>query len=128
MGFCVCGGAVLNCTFGLSPSTYNVQPVSKVQSAMPLANIEDKAAVVNIPPFGMCTCQANPAVAAATAAAMGTPTPAPCTPQIAAPWTPGSATVTIGGKPALTNSSKLVCTYGGSISITNPGTNNIQVN
>ena len=45
----------------------------------------------------------------------------PCLPNIPGPWAPGSPTVQIGGKPALTNSSKCMCAYGGAISIMVPG-------
>ena len=58
---------------------------------MPAANITDFAPITNIASFSMCTTQSNPAVAAATTAALGVPTPAPCVPVIPAPWTPGSA-------------------------------------
>ncbi|MDO4803525.1 MAG: DUF4280 domain-containing protein [Lachnospiraceae bacterium] len=127
MGFCVCGGAMLTCSFGMAPATMNVLPVARVTSSMPLATIMDNAPMVNIMPFGMCRNPANPAVAAATAAAMGVLTPAPCIPATSAPWTPGSTTVLIGGKPALNNTCKLMCTYGGIIQITNPATTNIMV-
>lgn len=127
MGFCVCGGAVLACSFGMAPSTINVLPAARVMSAMPLATIMDNVPMVNIMPFGMCSSLANPTVASATAAALGALTPMPCVPVIAGPWAPGSPTVLIGGKPALNNSSKLMCAYGGVIQISNPGTTNIQV-
>ncbi len=127
MGFCVCGGAVLACSFGMAPSTMNVLPAARVMSAMPLATIMDNVPMVNIMPFGMCSSLANPTVASATAAALGALTPMPCVPVIAGPWAPGSPTVLIGGKPALNNSSKLMCAYGGVIQISNPGTTNIQV-
>lgn len=127
MGFCVCGGAMLTCTFGMTPATLNVLPVARVVSSMPVATIMDNAPMVNIMPFGMCRNPANPAVAAATAAAMGVLTPMPCIPVTAAPWMPGSPTVLIGGKPALNNTSKLMCSYGGVIQITNPATTNIMV-
>ena len=127
MGFCVCGGAVLACSFGMAPSTMNVLPAARVMSAMPLATIMDNVPMVNIMPFGMCSSLANPTVASATAAALGVLTPMPCVPVIAGPWAPGSPTVLIGGKPALNNSSKLMCAYGGVIQISNPGTTNIQV-
>ena len=55
---------------------------------------------------------------AATAAAMGTLTPAPCTPATPASWVPGAATVQVCGKPLLNNTSKLMCAYGGVIQLT----------
>ena len=127
MGFCVCGGAMLTCSFGMAPATMNVLPANRVVSSTPVATIMDNVPMLNIMPFGMCRNPANPAVAAATAAAMGVLTPAPCIPVTSAPWTPGSPSVLIGGKPALNNSSKLLCTYGGMIQITNPATTNIMV-
>ena len=127
MSFCVCGGAMLTCSFGMAPSVLNVLPVARVVSNTPLATIMDNVPLVNVMPFGMCQNPANPAVAAATAAAMGVLTPMPCIPVIPGPWIPGSPTVLIGGKPALNNTCKLMCAYGGVIQITNPATTNIQV-
>lgn len=127
MAFCVCGGAMTACSFGMAPSTLNVLPVARVLSATPVATIMDNVPMVNVMPFGMCTNPANPAVASATAAAMGVLTPMPCIPVIPGPWAPGSPTVLIGGKPALNNTSKLMCAYGGIIQITNPAVTNIQV-
>lgn len=127
MGFAVCGGAMTACTFGMAPSTFNVLPVARVMSNLPMASIMDNVPMVNVMPFGMCSSLANPTVASATAAALGVLTPMPCIPVCTAPWAPGSPTVLVGGKPALNNSCKLMCMYGGVISITNPGTTNIQV-
>ena len=127
MSFCVCGGAMLTCSFGIAPSVLNVLPVARVVSNTPLATIMDNVPLVNVMPFGLCQNPANPAVAAATAAAMGVLTPMPCIPVIPGPWIPGSPTVLIGGKPALNNTCKLMCAYGGVIQITNPATTNIQV-
>ncbi len=127
MGFGVCGGAVLNCSFGMAPSVLTVLPVSRAVSAMPIACIMDQVPMVNIMPFGMCQSLMNPAVAAATAAAFGVLTPMPCIPVIPGPWTPGSPAVLVGGKPALNQSCKLLCAYGGMIQIQNPGTTNIQI-
>ena len=127
MAFCVCGGAALNCSFGMAPSVLNVLPVNRVVSTTPVATIMDNIPMTNIMPFGMCSNPANPAVAAATAAAMGVLTPMPCVPVTIAPWVPGSPTVLIGGKPALSNTSKLMCMYGGVIQIANPATTNIMV-
>lgn len=127
MGFAVCGGAMCACSFGMAPSALMVTPEAKVVSSMPLATIMDQVPMKNIMPFGMCTSLANPQVAAATSAALGVLTPMPCIPMISAPWTPGSPTVLVGGKPALGQSSKCICNWGGVISITSPGTMNIQV-
>ena len=127
MGFGVLGGAVLTCSFGMVPSTFNVLPTARVMSSMPVGCIMDHIPMVNIMPFGMCQSLANPTAASATAAAFGVLTPMPCMPMIPGPWAPGSPTVLVGGKPALNNSCKLMCAYGGVIQISSPGTANIQV-
>ncbi|HHV12869.1 MAG TPA: DUF4280 domain-containing protein [Clostridiales bacterium] len=127
MGFAVCGGAMCQCSFGMAPSAFMVTPENKAVTAMPLATIMDNIPLKNIMPFGMCQSLANPTVASATAAALGVLTPMPCIPVTSAPWAPGSPTVLIANKPALNNSSKLICNWGGIIQITNPGTTNIQV-
>ena len=127
MALGVFGGAVLQCSFGMAPSTLTVLPASRVMSKMPMATIMDQVPMMNIMPFGMCTCPANPTVAAATTAALGVLTPMPCIPVIPAPWAPGSPTVLVGGKPALSQTSKCMCAYGGVIQITSPGTVNVQV-
>lgn len=118
----VVSGAMLLCSFGAAPSTLNVLPVNRVMAGgPPAANIMDQKPFVNIPPFGMCMSLANPAVASATAAALGVLTPMPCTPVIPAPWAPGSPTVLIANMPALNNTSKCFCAYGGVIQVTVPG-------
>ena len=109
------------CSFGVAPSSLVVLPVNRTMTGAPAANIMDNKPMVNIPPFGMCSSPANPMVAAATAAALGVLTPMPCIPVTAAPWAPGSPTVLIGNMPALNNSSKLMCNWGGVIQITVPG-------
>jgi hypothetical protein len=124
----VCNGAMLMCSFGVAPSTLTVLPVNKVMAGnMPAANIMDNKPIVNIMPFGMCTTPTNPAVAAATAAAMGVLTPQPCIPVIPAPWVPGAPTVMIGNMPALNNTSTCMCTWAGVITIVNPGQINVQI-
>lgn len=116
----VCGGAMCACSFGVAPSALMVTPENRTISTMPMAVITDNIPMKNILPFGMCSNPANPMVAAATAAALGVLTPMPCIPVTIAPWAPGSPKVLIGNKPALTNTSKLMCAYGGVIQITNP--------
>lgn len=127
MGLCVCGGAVLSCVFGAAPSSLMVTPEKKAVNNMPLATIDNNKPFANIMPFGMCSSPSNPQVAAATAAALGVLTPMPCVPVISAPWAPGSPTVLVGGKPALSQTSKLICNWGGVIQVTSPGTTNIQI-
>ena len=121
MGMHVCTGAMMMCSFGAAPSTFNATPKMVMTGGMPAGNIVDNVPFMNIPPFGVCTSMANPAVAAATSAAMGVLTPMPCTPVTPAPWAPGSPTVLVAGMPALNDSSKLACVFGGQISITLPG-------
>jgi hypothetical protein len=118
----VCSGATLQCSFGLAPSTLMVLPINRMLTGnMPAANIMDNKPMVNIMPFGACNSLANPTVASATAAAMGVLTPMPCIPVTPAPWAPGSPTVLLGNMPALNDTSKLMCTWAGVISIVYPG-------
>jgi len=122
MGQMVVNGAMLQCSFGLAPSSMVVTPENLTNSSnLPAATIMDYVPMKNIMPFGMCQSLANPQVAAATAAALGVLTPMPCIPMTAAPWVPGSPTVMIKNKPALNNSCKLMCNWAGVIQITNPG-------
>lgn len=121
MGMCVCGGAMLSCSFGAAPSSLTVLPQNRVVTSQPIANIMDNKPIVNILPFGMCSSLANPTVASATAAALGVLTPMPCIPSTTAPWTPGCTTVLVANLPALNNSSKLMCMWGGVIQIAYPG-------
>ena len=111
MALAVCGTAMCACTFGMAPSTLMVTPENKVLSKMPVATIMDNVPMKNIMPFGMCSSMANPQVAAATSAAMGVLTPMPCIPVISAPWAPGSPTVLIANKPALSQTSKCICNW-----------------
>jgi len=42
MGMCVCGGAVIACSFGAVPSIFTVLPDNKAASSMPLATVMDQ--------------------------------------------------------------------------------------
>jgi hypothetical protein len=122
MGMQVSTGAMLQCSFGVAPSSLVVLPQNCALSCgPPAANIMDNKPMVNILPFGMCTSMANPMVIAATAAALGVPTPMPCIPVTPAPWIVGAPTVLIGNMPALDSNSKLMCTWAGVIQIVSPG-------
>jgi Domain of unknown function (DUF4280) len=118
----VCSGATLSCSFGLAPSQLTVLPTNRMMTGnMPAANIMDHIPLVNIMPFGMCTSLANPAVASATAAALGVLTPMPCVPATSAPWVPGVPTVLLGNQPALDNTCQLICNWAGVIDVVTPG-------
>ena len=121
MGF-VTTGAMMTCTFGLTPCPLVVLPARTVLlSGRPKANITDFAPIVNIASFGMCSAPTNPTVIAATAAAMGVFTPMPCIPAIVSPWIPGYPQVLVQGMPALTSESRNMCMWLGQISFTNDG-------
>jgi hypothetical protein len=129
MGQCTCMTAQIQCSFGAAPAVLSVIPqgppvmANNMMAATIMANIP----MANIPAFGTCNSMSNPVVAAATAAALGAMTPMPCIPATVAPWAPGSPTVLIGNMPALNNSSKLNCLWGGVIQILNPGSTTVQV-
>ena len=127
MAIQVCMGAMLQCSFGAAPSSLVVLPTNKTLTGTPAATIMDHAPLVNILPFGMCSSPANPTVIAATAAALGVLTPMPCVPATAAPWVVGAPTVLIGKMPALNNTSKLMCNWGGVIQVVNPGQTKMMV-
>jgi hypothetical protein len=127
----VVNGAMLSCTMGLGPP----MPLTTLPHGPPVtaggqqaATIIDVLPMANIPSFGMCNSPANPAVIAATAAALGVPTPMPCVPVPVGSWAPGSAKVTLGGVPVLTAGSTCQCTWAGTISIGMPGQVSTQAN
>lgn len=122
MSFFVCTGAILKCPFGMAPVPFNSLPVSRVMiGGRPAGVMTDMMPIVNIPPFGMCQSPANPMFIAATAAKLGVPTPVPCVPVPAGVWLETDAKVRIGGQPALTAGSKLMCAWGGQITVQFPG-------
>lgn len=127
MGMLVSAGTTIQCSFGAAPSALTVLPASGVLAGAPAAAIMDHAPMVNVMPFGMCSCVSNPMVAAATAAALGALTPVGCLPMTTAPWMPGSPTVLIGNFPALQDASKLMCMWGGVISVVAPAQFTAQV-
>src|SRR6516162_7634486 len=124
----VCMGAMMQCTFGVAPSSLVVLPTNKVMTnQMPDANIMDHIPMVNIMPFGMCMSPSNPSVAAATAAAFGVLTPMPCIPVTTSPWVPGAPTVILGGNPTLDNTCTLMCLWAGVIQVVSPGEFTVSV-
>lgn len=118
----VVSNAVLTCSFGVAPGKLTALPTSQVLvEGQPAAVIADIKPFANVGAFGMCSSLGNPAVASATTAASGVLTPQPCTPTVAAPWTPGVPLVLVGGQPALNAPCTCTCAFGGVITITMPG-------
>ncbi len=116
------------CSFGAAPSALVVTPEGKTLfENKPAATIMDNVPFKNIMPFGVCMSLANPITAAQTAAALGVLTPGACLPVIPAPWAPPSATVMIANKPALNQTAKCMCAYGGVIQVLNPGATTEQI-
>ncbi len=120
MGMQITTGTTIMCTFGTAPSCLTVLPTNAVMATTPAANIMDGKPFVNVPPFAMCVSPSNPAVAAALGV------PQPCVPVTPAPWIVGKPTVLLGNMPTLDNTSTLMCTWGGVITIAAPGQFNIQ--
>lgn len=128
MSLCLCTGGMLQCSFGLAPAIFSALPVSRVTAGgFPVGTMTDMAPAVNVPSFGMCRSPSNPAVALATAAALGALTPMPCVPAPAEPWTSAAPKVSVGGQSVLTQDSKLVCAWGGQITVRSAGQTGVTV-
>jgi hypothetical protein len=119
----VVNGAPLLCTLGASPSALVVipLPVAPRGTGQQLAVVTDTRPLVNVPSFGMCLSPVNPAVQAATSAASGVFTPAPCVPATGTPWTPGAVAVRVNGVPAVPLTAKCQCQWQGIVTATAPG-------
>ena len=118
--FLVCTGASLTCTFGVTPASFTSSTIKVKVQGMQAGTITDFAPMVNIGTFGMCLSLANPMVLSATTAAQGVLTPQACIPVTTSSWSPGSPTIKIEGKVALNQTSTCMCTWAGSISVSNP--------
>lgn len=114
--------ALLRCIFGNAPSPLMVLPINKYICVMgPGANMLDSKPFLNVLPFGMCISPGNPMFIAATAAALGVPTPVPCIPMTTNPWVPPNPTVVVGTAPAISKTAMLMCNWGGLIMQQTPG-------
>lgn len=111
-----CMAAITQCTFGMAPMPHVVLPVNKVMwMNLPATTIMDNKPILNFPPFIMCKTPSNPMVLAATVAALGVLTPMPCIPMTLPPWAPPVSTVQINSIPAVSQTCKAMCIWGGMI-------------
>lgn len=118
----LCTGTMIQCSFGAAPSAFVADPlpgVPMIFGALPAGTVMS-IKPTNIPPFGMCQSLANPAVAGATAAAMGALTPMPCTPLVVVPWLPPAVSTFSNMLPVATVNSRCMCAFGGVISAAVP--------
>ena len=130
MPLLVVNGATLQCPMAVPPGTTSmiVTSVHRAQAGnQSAANIADFVPITNIPSFGMCMSLKNPQVATATSAAQGVLTPQPCVPVIVAPWSPGSATVTLDNLPALNDTSTCQCIWGAVIRVAYAGQATVMI-
>jgi hypothetical protein len=126
MPYLVCTGAALDCSFGSEPSVFAAPGAQVMAGGNPVGVTTDDTALVNVPPFGLCSSPLNPAVAAATAEADGVLVPQPCLPVLS-PWTQGSAQVMIDGASALDGSSQCRCAWAGGITVSYAGQDSVIV-
>lgn len=127
MGFLVVEGAVCQCPFGTTcPLQVTSQGTITIEGKK-IATIAD-GGLTNLKSFGMCTTQSNPAVAAATTAALGVPTPAPCVPSLTGTWVaaPGARPM-VGGNVPLQKGDTCNCSYGGTINIQSEGQMKVSI-
>ncbi|MBO5292143.1 MAG: DUF4280 domain-containing protein [Lachnospiraceae bacterium] len=121
MNALVVSGAVYRCSGGAGPGTLKATSQQKlVLEAKPALTIKDGAAFVNIVPCSSCVCPTHPAIAPVLSAT-GVIVPQPCTPQTCGVWTELQSRVLVEGIPCLTGEAKITCTFGGVISIADPG-------
>lgn len=122
MPLAVTTGAMAQCTMGSAPMPLTFVPKGSpvTTPATEIGTVTDIVPMMNIPSFVLCKSIANPAVASATAAALGTLTPMPCVPVPTGPWSPGDPKVMVDGSPLLTQTCMAECAYGGVITIVSP--------
>lgn len=113
-------GSLLQCTHGVAPAAFvaTPKPAPMVNGALAIATVE-QTTLNNVATFVMCNSPTNPAVAAATSAAMGVLTPMPCVPVLT-PWTPSPVVPTVTMLPTASALSTCNCMHGGLIRISLP--------
>lgn len=114
-------GDICRCTFGLAPSSIITLDMSLIIKGKGVVTVMDFIPGMNILPFGMCNSPSNPEVIAATAAALGVLTPAPCMPVTVTPWAPARINIIVQGKPVVDAESQLLCMWEGVIKVVATG-------
>ncbi|BED92698.1 MAG: DUF4280 domain-containing protein [Candidatus Paraimprobicoccus trichonymphae] len=123
------------------PNLLTILPTCKVMiHGNFAATIMDNKPMVNIKPFQMsCGSPANlsnvnatiTATIAATAAALGVPTPmhvyTPCFPNFTAPWIPPKTCTFIAGNSAIDKTSIVICANGGVVKISSASALRVSV-
>lgn len=120
----VVSGAVLECSQSMppkAPGTFNTLPGPSRADLRPVGVSTDITPMMCVSSFGMCNSTSNPAVIAATAAALGVHTPAPCVPAPAGEWTKCSRSYKVDELPTITEDSTLQCMWNGKITVTSAG-------
>lgn len=102
----LCAGAQIKCSKGTSPGILKVLPDKKVSlNGQAIATKTCNKGMVNIMPFGTCQREYSP----------------PCTPNISGMWNNLVSFITASGEQVPCEKSKCNCSFGGTISIINPG-------
>ena len=101
-------GCICKCSFGAIqfPIAKTTSPNVKMMGLKAGVILDNKPLM-----FGTCISPMQPSMA------VGTPGPCIAAAQVVAPWAPGSATVKINGMPAAHKNCKLICNFGGIITI-----------
>jgi hypothetical protein len=107
----VTAGSVLRCNKGTAPTALLVPGGHNVMAgSYPVATIADCKPGINVVPFGQCNSPNNPTFNVNFGGG-------PCTPFPLTGWTPGAASVLVGGLPVVNGASQCNCKWGGVISV-----------
>lgn len=98
-------GALLRCDKGTLPSPLSVPPRTPMLGGQPWCNTNDRDPIVNQFNFGVCAVTQKPCLAT-------------CRPL---QWLDVQNNVSIAGRPALLDSSSILCAVGGRITFLNAG-------
>lgn len=103
----VVAGGTIECSCGSSPGTLSLpQHYNVYVKGKPLMTTWDNAGITNIGPMGSCKAKNN----------------APCKPGFSMHWQNGNEQYLVKGeRPALLNTSAIVCVNGGRVTITKNG-------